>query len=241
MNIIICEDTAKDRDILCSHIEKYFSDNNRRAEISVYETGESFLADTAILKSKAPKIAFLDIFMAEIDGVDVAKKIRETDEDMVIIFTTASREHGVDGYSVDAMQYLVKPVEYENVEKVFGRCVRLFADSRRSITVLSDRKTIKILLKDITHIEIYGHDCLIHTLSETITTRMPLDEIEREVNGDTFLRTNRSYIANMRYIDDMEENDFLLANSIAVPISRNMKKTVKQAYKKYAFALSRGM
>jgi len=241
MNIIICEDTAKDRDILCSHIEKYFSNNNRHAEISVYENGELFLADTVMLKSKARKIAFLDIYMNEINGIDVAKKIRETDEDMVIIFTTTSLEHGVDGYSVDAMQYLVKPVEYKKVEKVLNKCVNLFADSMRFIKVLSDRKTVKILLKDITLIEVFGHDCLIHTLSKIITTRRSLDEIERELNGDTFLRTNRSHIVNMRYIDDMAENDFLLANGVAVPISRNMKQSVKQAYKKYAFALSRGI
>jgi len=179
--------------------------------------------------------------MGGITGVGVAKKIREIDEDMVIVFTTTSLEHGVDGYSVDAMQYLIKPVEYDKIKKVLNNCVKLFADSLRYMEVLSDRVTVKVLLKDITHIEIYGHDCLIHTPYKTISTRRPLDEIERELNDNTFLRTNRSYIINMRYINDVAENDFLLADGKAVPISRSMKQAVKQAYEDYAFALARGM
>jgi len=241
MNIIVCDDTREDRDALCAHIKRFFSEINCPVEIGVYENGGSFLDALSTLKTQDIKIAFLDIFMPEISGIDVAKKIRETDGDMVIIFTTTSIDHGLDGYSVGALQYLVKPVGYPAVENILNKCVKLFADSIRAIEVFSDRLTVRILLKDILYIEVFDHACLIHTLSETIKNYRSLDEIERQLDRDAFVRTHRSFIVNMRHIDDVAENDFILTNGALVPIRRSDKIAVKQAYRDYLFALARGM
>jgi DNA-binding LytR/AlgR family response regulator len=237
MRVIVCDDTARDRDEVCSHVKRFFAENNCPVELSAYESGEALLADPDTLRRT--KIAFLDIYMPGANGIDVAKGIRKTDEEMVIIFTTTSRDHGVDGYSVDALQYLLKPVDYAEVERVLSKCLKLFADSLRFISVLSERMTVRVYLKDIMHIEIFGHDLLIHTPSRTIKSRRSLDDIERELDGDSFLRTSRSFIVNMRYINDMSDNEFLMANGASVPISRNNKQAIKRAYESYAFELAR--
>jgi DNA-binding LytR/AlgR family response regulator len=241
MKIIVCEDTGKDGDVLCSLIKKYFKEINCPVEIAVYENGGSFLDALPTLKADDVKIAFLDIFMPGITGIDVARKIRETDKEMVIVFTTTSVDHGLDGYSVGALQYLVKPVGYPELEDILNKCVKLFADSLRSIEVLSDRLTVRVLLKNILYVEILKHTCLIHTLSETIKNYHSLDEIERQLDEGTFLRTHRSFIVNMRYINDVTENDFILTNGAAVPIRKNDKMTIKQAYRDYLFVLAGGI
>jgi DNA-binding LytR/AlgR family response regulator len=241
MDIIVCDDKAEDRASLSSYIKKFFTEINCPVEIAVFENGRALLADSDVLQKGKTKIAFLDIYMPGISGIDVAKIIRKTDEDMVIVFTTTSLDHGLDGYSVGALQYLVKPVDYTAVEKVLRKCAQLFADSLRSMEVLSDRLTVRVLLKDILYIEIFNHACLIHTKSETVKSYRALDEIARQLDGEPFLRTHRSFIVNMRYIDDVADNDFILANGATVPIRRSDKLTVKQAYKDYLFAQARGM
>jgi DNA-binding LytR/AlgR family response regulator len=240
MKIIVCEDIREDRDALVFFIKRFFNEINCPVEITVYENGDSFLSALTALDAGDIKIAFLDIYMPGISGIDVAKKIRETDGDMVVVFTTTSLEHGLDGYSVGALQYLVKPVGYPAVENVLNKCAKLFADSIRAIEVFSDRLTVRVLLKDILYIEVFDHACLIHTMSETIKNYRPLDEIERQLDGDAFLRTHRSFIVNMQYIKSIAENDFLLTNGVMIPIRRSNKPAVKQAYMDYVFALARG-
>ena len=239
LKIIVCEDTRKDRDALCSLIRKFFDGINCPVSIAAYETGEALLHDSEMLASGGAKIAFMDIYLPGMSGIDVAKKIRETDRDMIIVFTTSSLDHGLDGYAVRALQYLVKPVDYAGVEGVLGECERLFADSLRHIEIVSDRLTVRVLLKDIFFIESFRNLCHLHTPSGTLKCYRSLDEIEQQLDGGTFLRTHRSFVVNMRHVNDVMENDFLLANGERVPIRRNNKLAVKQAYMDYSFALTR--
>ena len=237
IHIAVCEDKESDRCVLCSYIKQFFKEINCPVEIAAYENGRHFLEHSV----DDVKIVFLDIYMPETGGIEVARKIRETDNDMAIIFTTTSLDHGLDGYSVQALQYLVKPVSYPEIENVLNKCVNLFADSMRFIEVLANRLTVRILLKDIRFVEVFKNICLIHTTTETIKSYCSLDEIEQQLCGNPFLRTHRSYIVNMRYIDDVSENDFLLKNGGRVPIRKNANSAVKQAHRDYLFALSRGV
>ena len=248
MNIAVCEDSLEDRDALCYLLERYFRSISCTARITTYESGESFLrswdARSLEQKSEDVKIAFLDVYMPGMSGIEVARKIRETDDDMAIIFTTSSKDYAVEGFSVQALHYLIKPIIYPQVENVLNRCVKQFSGSLAYIEVLSDRIAVKILLKDIMYIEIFDHACLIHTESETIKCYRSLDEIERQLAGmeaRMFLRTHRSFIVNMRYINDTADSDFLLKDGTAVPIRKKDKLAVNQAYRDYLFSLLRGM
>jgi len=239
MRIVVCEDNIEDRNLLRTHIRQFLIKNNCTAEIAVYKDGETFLKDTDALNSGNIKIAFLDIYMPGADGIDIAKRIREIDKDMAIIFTTVSREHSLEGFSVYAFQYLIKPIKYKEVDEVLGKCVSVLADSLRTVEIQSDRLTIKVLLKDITYIEVFGHNCLIHTIPKTIKSRRSLDDIEQELDKNSFLRTHRSFIVNMRYIEDIAGDTILLDTGVTVPISRKNKQAVKQIYEDYVFALTR--
>jgi DNA-binding LytR/AlgR family response regulator len=240
MKIIVCEDNAGDRRVLCSLIDKYMTEIGCSFEIVTYEKGEALINDLNNLKTSGAVIAFLDIYMPGINGIETARKVREVIRDIIIILTTTSLDHGLDGYSIKALGYLVKPVKYPELSDTLNSFTAMFADSLRFIEVLSDRLTARVLLKDITHVEVFKNDCLIHTPSKTIKCRYTLDEMGRRLNGGAFLRTHRSYIVNMRYIKCIMENDFLLTNGTLVPIRRNDRPAVKQSYMDYAFALARG-
>jgi len=146
----------------------------------------------------------------------------------------------MDGFSVYALQYLLKPVSYPEVKDVLDKCTEKFAGSLRYIEVMSDRLTIRVCLKDIMYIESYDTALYIHTVTDTIKTFLPLSEIEKQLESGTFLRTHRSYIVNMSFIESVAENDFILKNSTHIPIRQNDKLTVKQAYMDYVFTWTRG-
>ena len=108
MNIVICEDNKHDMSHLYSCIDRFFKENNCMVKISTYENGDSFLGALCIQKNGDIKIAFMDIYMPGTLGVDVARKIREACNEIAIVFTTSSRDHALDGYEVNALQYLLK-------------------------------------------------------------------------------------------------------------------------------------
>ena len=244
MNIVICEDNKHDMSHLYNCVDRFFKENNCTVKITTYDNGDSLLGGYCIQESNNVKIAFMDIYMPGTLGVDVARKIRETDKETAIVFTTSSRDHALDGYEVDALQYLLKPIEYVQVKNVLAKCMSMFAKHLRYIELTSNRLTIRVLLKDILFVEIYNHTCIIHTVHEKIKNYHPLDEIEQMISvesggSSSFLRTHRSYLVNMRYIDDMDENDFVLTNGAAVPIRRKDKTAIKQIYMDYIFTQAR--
>lgn len=232
MNIAICDDLESDRQDLIYMIKKYY---NLKIELSTYKNGNELLHNFACGKFK---LIFLDIYMNDenhMTGIDVAKQIRIHDKECIIIFMTTSKDHALDAYEVDAMQYLVKPISYDKFKYVFDKCQKLFLDNMRFIEVLSNGISVKILLKDIYYIEVYNKICLIHASHQIIKTYTSLSMLWDLLGGSPFLRCHRSYIINMFYIDTILENDFLLKNGDKIPIRKNEASALKQIYSDYFF------
>jgi DNA-binding LytR/AlgR family response regulator len=213
-------------------INKYCKDYNLELELYDYENGHKLLSD---FKHEKFKLIFLDIYMDDINGIEIAKEIRLHDSDIIIIFMTTSKDHALDAFEVDAMQYLVKPVDYKKLHNIFNKFQKLFTDNMRFIEVPSNGLSVKIFLKDIYYIEVYNKTSLIHTNLQTIKTYTPLSKLWELLGKDPFLRCHRSYIVNMFYIDDILENDFLLKNGDKIPIRREAYSDIKQIYSDYFF------
>lgn len=235
MNIAICEDLETDRQALIHMIKKYCNDYNLEAKLFTYNNGNDLLSN---FTSGKFKLIFLDIYLKDDDkfnGIEIAKKIRIYDKDCTIVFTTTSREHAIEAFEVDAMQYLLKPIDYDKLKHLFDKIQNLFSNSMRFIEVQSTGLLMKILLKDIYYIEVYNKACFIHTNLNTIKTYTPLSRLWELLNSSTFLRCHRSYIVNMFYIDDIFKNDFLLKNGDKIPIRKEASSDIKQAYSDYFF------
>ena len=238
MNIAICEDNEKDATMLRLYIEKYLDEIDCRGNIKLYSLGDMLLKHHSQNKFSDIQIVFLDIYMPGTDGIETAKKIREINSDIIIIFTTTSKDHSLKSYSVYALQYLVKPINYPEIKDVLSKCMENFIDSLVYIEVLSERLTVKIFHKDIMYVESFGNEIYIHTVNETIKTFLTLTEFEKQLNSSFFIRTQRSFIVHMRYIKHMKADNFLLKNNKIIPISRNEKTTIKQMYRDYLSALT---
>lgn len=232
MNIGVCDDYEKDRELLTNYIEQYMDTLQLDYTLSAFESGEDFLESVPTQKYD---LVFLDIYMKEKTGVDTARILRETDENCLIIFTTTSLDHALDGFEVGAVHYLVKPLNYEDVEVALDRCKQLFAQAEKYIDVKTGHLATRILIKDIIFAEVYSNTVLIHTNLEEIKAYIALDELAKLLPVDIFLRCHRSYIVNMNCIASQEGSDFILKNGTKIPIPRKELQQMRKCYTDYLF------
>lgn len=239
LRVILCDDQESDRKLLIDNINHYCQLNHLDVDITTYANGVDLLSK---FKIDECDILFLDIFFndnSNMNGIDIAKKIRYIDSKIIIIFTTVSENFALDAFSVSTFDYIVKPIDFEKLNNTLNRCFSLISQPFKYIEVYSKRLVYKILQKDILYVEVYNKYCLIHTTSDTIKTYMPLSEVEKVLDPKLFLRCHRSSIVNLQYIKNFTDSDFILNSGDIVPIAKDKKNILKQLYLDYLFDLAR--
>ena len=219
-NAIIIDDEPTARDILERHLSKIDT-------INVLATCKNATEGFSILSAQTIDLIFLDINMPEVTGLMFAKAIQGKTE---IIFTTAYREYAVEGFDIQALDYLLKPISLERLMKAVNKFLisRNISTSNphRDFTFFRcDRKMVKVNFADINFIESCGDYIKIHTSAEVWVTRETMTDVEGKLNPNDFLRTHRSYIVSLPKIDSFT-NEQVVINRTAVPISRSYKDSV---------------
>lgn len=187
-----------------------------------------------IINSKPVDLIFLDINMPGISGLSFAKSINS---DIKIIFTTAYREYAVEGFDLQAVDYLLKPISHERLLKSVNRFLnqsvtpgeegRPIAESAENdyMFVRSERKMVKIIFNDLMFIESIGDYVKLYLEEKTVVTRESLSGIEAKLPKGDFIRTHRSFIVSISYIDSYT-NELIEIGKKQVPLSRNYKDKV---------------
>ncbi|MDL2237292.1 LytTR family DNA-binding domain-containing protein [Christensenellaceae bacterium OttesenSCG-928-K19] len=236
LKIAICEDIVQDALLLQSMVEEYLSEQSFEGEIAVFETGELFLA---AFHSGEYQIAFLDIYLDEMDGMELARKLRMQDEELVIIFLTKSEAHAIESYAVRATHYLPKPAIYSQLCEAMDRCRQKLGEYSRSIEVYSSHSPVKIRLCDILYIETYQRNSVIHTVNDEIKTAMTMDALSELIGGLPFCRCHRSFLINLRKICQIERKEVILTNGARIPIGGVYAEAFRQEYSKLVASLTR--
>ncbi|MCD7972177.1 MAG: LytTR family DNA-binding domain-containing protein [Candidatus Azobacteroides sp.] len=219
MNCIIIDDEPLAREA----VELLIREDKR---LTITGTFGNTRSASVFLSANMVDLIFLDIQMPGVNGIDFAKTIpRNT----LVIFTTAFSEYALDSYEVDALDYLVKPIEYDrfwkSVDKAFSYHTLLINEEKERIEdimddfffVKSERKYLKINYNDILFVEALKDYVVIHLCDKKIITKMYLKTIQDLLPETIFFRINRSYIVNLKYIDSFDNNDvFTRNNEIAI-------------------------
>ncbi len=191
---------------------------NKIPQLSLNGIFDSAESATAYLKDNLVDLIFLDIEMPEISGLEFARTIPEN---TLIIFTTAYSEYGADSYEVDAVDYLVKPIEPERFQKAVDKAILYIsllenAESEEIepdndfIFVKSERRYFKVYYSDILYIEGLKNYVIIHTEKRKIMTKIYLRTIDELLPAKVFFRINKSYIVNLKRIDSFDNNDVFI-------------------------------
>lgn len=235
IRIAIVEDEKVYSDLIKEYLDRYLKENKDDIigfDISVYDNAISFLEN---YKPSRCDLVFLDIMMPHIDGMRAAEKLREVDNSVIIIFITNMGDYAVRGYDVNATAFIKKPVSYAEFEAKLKRAVdEIKKRDSRVIIVHSGTKEIKLLLRDLKYIEVYGHTCTFHmTTGENIESRNTLGTLYKKLKQYDFVMISNSYLINMRYIDLIEGNTLKIGND-ELMISRLKKKEFMQRFNEWA-------
>lgn len=219
--ITIVEDTLSDSSKLKDCIEQYFSTIGEAAEISVYANGLKMLNEFNCHED----IIFLDIDLPGINGLDLASKIREIDSEVIIIFISNLAQYALRGYKVAALDYIVKPFNYTNIEH------RL----RRALSVKKRKGTDSIILKissvsnvvlDVNSIEYIEKDAnyvVFHTEKGKYRVRGSLGDFEQSLPKELFSYCIKGIMVNLSYVQQTTQDSVVLKNA-TLPISRLRRK-----------------
>ena len=229
MRIAICDDEQNYRNLITKYIRFYFQEHLLDLKYDEFSSGEELL-----LSNKKFDIVFLDIFMDQLTGVDVARQIRKTDASVKIIFCTTSNEFASESYCVDASFYLVKPFSQNMVHTMVQKLIKV--DSRLSlfITLPNDRK---LYLRDIIYGEYINHKIFIHTKSRNdISFRMSFGNFLELISPFSFLISCcKGIIVNLYEVINKENNCFILSDNSTIPISRRKIKEINNVYADFIF------
>lgn len=232
MKIAICDDIQKDLYQIKSLILDYCEKAMLESEIDLYTDGSVLLSHVAW---GAYDLYLLDIYMEPVGGMEVAHRIRQVDGAAEIIFITASPDFALEGFGLHAIGYLLKPLTQNALTSLLDHHSHRFLRSARYITIKHDRSDRKILRKSIIYVEVYGKQTILHTSEGMCRTWTSLDEVERQLDGEPFLRCHRSYLVNMEYIERMVGADFVLEDGTKIPFPSHEVSQYRKIWQDFVF------
>lgn len=229
LKLAIVDDEDVYVDKLIKYINKYSVEKQIEFEIFRFYDGDEILEKYA----GNYDIIFMDIQMRFIDGMTAAEKIREIDEQVIIMFITNMINYAIRGYEVDAFDYIVKPVEYFSFSKKLDRAMTKVNRGKPPLILLKIQSGImKISPNDIFYIESEGHNLYYVTKNGTYKTRARMQDAEEELNKYCFARNNKSYLVNLQYVEGIEDGCCII-NGRNLLISRPRKNDFMAALTKY--------
>lgn len=228
--VAVCDDSKKTVDSIKENIEAYGRNSQKEIRVFSYYSGEELLDS---YKCNID-ILFLDIRMPGMDGVSVAERIRQKDKKVIIIFVTSLVQYALDGYRVNASNYIIKPVSRKRLNMELKRWIgELGKKEEPFITIHNDGGDYKILLKSIRYIETYRRNLMVHTDKTDILCYWKLKDMEVKIGQYGFARSHASYLVNLFYVENIKKLDLMLATGEILPIGKSKKKAFMEQLGKY--------
>lgn len=230
-NIAVCEDCTDDALLLSGLLQADEDIALKKPEISLFTSGEKLLESFTY---GSYNLIFLDVYMGELSGVETARRLREIDQDVLLVFVTSSLDNALAGFDVNALHYIVKPATTEDVHQVAMRCRHFWGDNDRVIELMVNRTQIKVPIRTILYAEVYAKVSTVHCQGDCVLrTYMTMEEMENMLADTSFLRCHRSYLVNMRYIKEVSDTSFILLSGEEIPIRQKDRKAIKEKFYNY--------
>lgn len=231
IEIAIVEDEENYREVLCDYLKRFEQESGEQLHLSVFADGDEITENY----SASYDIILMDIEMQFMDGMTAAKKIREADKSVIIIFITNMAQYAIQGYSVDALDYVLKPISYfafaERISRAIGR---LKKREEHYINIVSKNGVDKVPVSQIGWIESEGHRLIYHTKDRVYeSTVNSMKEIEKELAEYHFFRCNKGYLVNLAHVRAIRDGWAILFNG-QVMISRAKRGEFQKALIEYA-------
>ena len=225
--IAICDDSDVDRRSIGGMVRRWAEEAGCSVRVDGFPSAESFLFEYD--RNKCYDILLLDVEMRELSGIELAKRVRAQRGRAEIVFITSHFEFIGEGYEVDALHYLVKPVAEQKLFEVLDRAAARLAVEPPSVVVSFDGGTVKLPEADILYVEAFAHYIEIHTSSGSYKIKESITAFESKLSED-FFRAHRSYIVNLRAVERISRTGVRLTGGAEIPLSRGKYDDVNRAF-----------
>lgn len=223
--IAICDDLESDRDYLKDLLNKWANDYSHLLNVYTFSSAESFLFRYE--EAKDYDILLLDIEMGLMDGVSMAKKIRQDNDTVQIIFITGYSDYIAEGYEVNALHYLMKPVKEEKFFSVLERAIEKISKNDVVLNMDSTNGMVRVPIYQIRFAEVFGNYVTIHANDEVVV-KMTLNEIEKLLD-ERFYRVGRSVIVNLNEVSRVTKTEIKLLDGTSIHLPRGAYDGVNRA------------
>ena len=223
--IAICDDSAADRAYVTDMVNRWSAAEGHAVQINAFDSAESFLFHYA--DENDYDILLLDIEMAAMDGVTMAKQLRKDNETVQIIFITGYTDYIAEGYEVAALHYLVKPVKEEKLFSVLDRAAEKLRKNEKVLHFEISGEMVRVPVYQIRYAEVMANYVTIHA-AEDVTVKMTLGDLEKELD-ERFYRAGRSIIVNLTQISRVTNSEIKLSDGTVIPLPRGAYEGVNRA------------
>lgn len=220
-NVVIVEDDSQCADKLSKLISRFFNEAHLPFSLKVFNSSLEALEK----RSGFEDLYFLDIDLPHVNGMELAKKIRENDEKVIIIFCSNLAQFALKGYEVGAFDYIVKPFDYSNIAHRLNRAlnVDLHRQSEKIILKVASSENVVIDHDFIIYIEKERNYLVFHTTKEDYWVRGSLHEYEKMLPKDSFSYCKKGVYVNLSYVEKTI-GDAIVVNNKELPLARQRKK-----------------
>lgn len=224
--IAICDDEQNQIEYITSIVASWSAHEGHGCEIRTFASAEAFLFEYE--EDKAYDILLLDVEMKNMNGIELAKRIRKDNNRAEIIFITSHFEFVGEGYEVDALHYLIKPISVEKLTQVLTKAAEKLSVEPPSVVISCEGETVKLYESDILYVESFLHYIVIHTKDNEYKIKEKISVFENKVS-DVFYRIHRSYLVSLKYITRISRTSVNIGNT-ELPLSRGKYDNINRAF-----------
>ena len=233
--LTICDDEDLQLSLLESYVREWARERRYEAEITLCRNGEEFLFQWE--EKREIDILLLDIDMPGLDGLSLARKLRGRGEEIQIIFVTGLPDYALEGYEVEAVSYLLKPVKKERLFCCLDRARERCGREEPVLLLEMPGGMARVRCKDVCYLESAAHDTEVHSVSGAgpFRCKTGIRQMEERMGetGQPFFRTHRAYLVNLAYVSRIGRREVVMDNGETLPVAKNRWEALNRAYLEY--------
>lgn len=235
MQFALIDDAAAEREQAMRLFDAYAEEKQLDFSVKAFDSGESFLSG---FTPYAYDIIFMDIYMSGMNGIETAKKLRETDNRSLLVFLTSSGEHMGHAFSVHAFDYIEKPLERAKFFACLTDCLAVLPSPEKYLSFSCGGVDIRLYYSEIACLVSSGHSTVVRCVSgREYTVYGAFSVFTKDVAQEgRFLLVSRGILVNMDHISGFEENYCILQNGMTVPVTQRKQRQLAQLWHNYNFA-----
>lgn len=235
LHITICDDEPVQLSLLEAFVTDWARQKNAEIKIDLCKNADQFLFLWE--EKKDIDILLLDIEMPGMNGILLAHKLRDMGENLQILFVTGMTEFALEGYDVDAVSYLLKPVRRERLFACLDKAQARCGQKEPELLLESVGELVRVKLMDISYLESLGHDTMVHCLSRTepVRCKKGILQMERRLQQESasFFKIHRSCLINLAHVERITRKEVQMETSERLPIARGRWEELNRAYLNY--------